>query len=113
MDTSGAPGRDKYDWKWLMKLWTMSVRISECSERKCPEDSPGRTRVEPDDPGDDTDVSAASGSVEYDWNKSKTLSNTSEREHKHSKQRSQEDSPDKARGDPDRPDGETAIQGDL
>jgi hypothetical protein len=98
-----------------MKLRTTSVRVSERSERKCREDSPlaGRTRVEPDDPGDDTDVSAASGSVEYDWNKSKTLSNTSERERKHSKQRSREDSPDKAQGDPDRPDGETAVPGDL
>jgi hypothetical protein len=56
---------------------------------------------------------AASGRVEDDWKQPKNLRNASEHERKRSKRRSREDSPDKARGDPDRPDGETAVPGDF
>jgi hypothetical protein len=111
-DASGAPGRDQDDRKRLMKLLDMSVCVSKRSKPKGRKYSPGRTRVEPDDPGDDADVSAASGRVEDDWRQPKNLRNASEHERKRSKRRSREDSPDKARGDPDRPDGETAVPDD-
>jgi hypothetical protein len=112
-DASGAPEDDGDDRERPMKLQTTLERVRESSERKGRDDSPREARVEQNDPDSEADGSAASGRVEGDWKQPKNLRNASEHERKRSKRRSREDSPGKARGDPDRPDGETAVPGDF
>jgi hypothetical protein len=112
-DASGVPEHVEDDCERQMKLRNKSECVGERWKPRCQKNSPGRPQVELDDPDDEADVLAASGRVEDDWKQPKNLRNASEHERKRSKRRSREDSPDKARGDPDRPDGETAVPGDF
>ena len=52
----GASGCAEDVGKWPRKLRNASKRIRECSERRSPEDSPGRPREESEDPGGETVV---------------------------------------------------------
>ena len=56
-DASEVPGHDGDDRKRPMKLQTTSGRVSERSKAKGRKDLPGRTRVEPGDPGCEADAS--------------------------------------------------------
>jgi hypothetical protein len=112
-DASVVPEHVEDDCERQMKLRNKSECVGERWKPRCRKNSPGRPQVELDDPDDEADVLAASGRVEDDWKQPKNLRNASEHERKRSKRRSREDSPDKARGDPDRPDGETAVPGDF
>ena len=75
--------------------------------------SPGRTKVDPGDPGHDADASAASGSVEDVQKKPKKLQNTLEQVRERSKERTQQNSPSSPGEEPDKPGGETAIPDGL
>ena len=113
MDTSGAPGCDRHDRKWSMKLQTMSGHVSESSRTGGRGDLPGRMKVEPGDPGCEADVSSAPWSIKRVLKRLQKLSNTSERKHKCSKQRSRKDSPGRPGGEPDEQGAETAVPGDI
>ena len=112
-DASGAPGRDEYDGKRPMKLQTTSGRVSERLKTKGRKCLPGRTNVEPGDPGCEADTSAAPWSIEKVLKKPKKLRNKSERISKGSKRRTREISPDSAREEQSNPDDEAAAPGDV
>ena len=112
-DASGTPEDDEDDLDMPTKLRTMSECVSESSKTKGRKYLPGRTKVEPGDPGCEADASAAPWSIKRVLKKPKKLSNTSERERKRSKRRSRQHSPGRPGEEPDEPGGETVVQGDV
>ena len=92
-DESEAPGRDGDDGKRPMKPQTTSGRVSERSKTKGRKYLPGRTKVEPGDPGCEADASAAPWSIERVLKKPKKLRNVSEQIRQHPKGRTRRYSP--------------------
>ena len=86
-----------------MKLRTMLGRVSESSKTKGREDLPGRTKVEPGNPGCEADVSSVPWSIERVLKKPTKLRNMSECVSKCLKRRTRKYSPGRAQvelGDP-------------
>ena len=86
-----------------MKLRTTSGRVTERSKAKGLKDLPGRTKVEPGDPGCKADASSAPRSIEKVLKRLKKLANASDRVKKQSERRTQRYSPGGAQvelGDP-------------
>ena len=92
-----------------MKLRITSGRVNERLKAKGRKDLPGRTKVEPGDPGCEADASAAPWSIEKILKKPMKLRNTSERVSKRLKRRNQGSSPRTARDPPHDPHDETAV----
>ena len=69
--------------------------------------------VDPDDPGDDTDMSTTSGSVEDVRKRPKKLQNVLGQVRKCLKERTRQDSPSRPGEESDKPDGETVIPGNF
>ena len=76
-----------------MKLLNTSVRVSKRSKTKGRKYLPGRTKVEPGDPGCEADASAAPWSIKRVLKKPKKLRNVSEQIRQHPKGRTRENSP--------------------
>ena len=90
----------------------MSECVNEHLKRKGQKYSPEGTQVESDDLDDNADVSTTSGSVKDVRKRPKKLSNTSECERKHSKQRSRQNSPSRPGEEPEEPDNKAVVPGD-
>ena len=105
-DDEDARGRPK-------KLVNTSDRISKRSKRRARKDSPGKAQVEPDDPGDEADASAASEGVEDHGNVWKNLRETSERVGERPERRTRANSLKKARDRLYDPGGEAIDADDL
>jgi hypothetical protein len=112
-DTSGVPGCGGDDRKRPTKLRATSERVSTGLKENTPKYLPGRTKVEPRDPGCEADTSAASGRVEDNWKEPMKLADTSELERERSKRRCRRNSPGRPGEEPDEPDDEAVVPGDL
>ena len=108
-DASGAPGRDQDNWKRPMKLQTTSGRVSERSKTKGRKDLPGRTKVEPGNPGCKVDASSAPQSIERVLKRPKKLANASERINESLERKCREDSPGRTRVEPNDPDDNADV----
>ena len=93
MDIPGASEDIKDAGNEPKKLHNASELEHKRSERRDKEDAPGRARPELDDPDDEADASAASGSVEDVNKSSKKLWNTTGLQRKHSEQGEEDNSP--------------------
>ena len=94
-------------------LENASERVDEPLEQKDEVNSPEGTLDELDAPGDEADALGASRSVEDDGGRPMKLRNASERERERSKRRSRKYSPGRPGEEPDEPDGETVVPGDV
>ena len=113
VNTSG-PSKDNEDARdWLKKLVNMLDCISGGSKRRGREDSPKGTQDELDDPGDNTDASTASWSIEDVGKRSKKLHKMSEHISERLESISQEDSPGRPGEELYEPGTEMAVPGDV
>ena len=111
-DALGALAHNKDAVGRLKRLRNASKLVGQHPEHRSQEDSPRRTPVNPNNPGDNVDASPASWSIEGIGKRPKNLENMSEPERECSKRKCQGYSPRRARGDPDDLGGETATPDD-